>query len=245
MGDMETAWIRRTRIATGWAAIVLLLALAYLTWFVAPDWVYDPNVSAPLTRKILFWHPASAWASFAAYFVVFAASVAYLNERALRYDGVGRAAAEVGFMFNTVALLTGTFWGMQEWARSGEAPLATVYSEPKVLVVVVMWLAFAAYLLLRRFVDGDDRRARLAAVFGVLGFIGVPLSFATSRILATSLHPDVAGPGANPDAELGAVVGGILGFSMVVFLVLFVHLFLLRLRFLRLRERLEAIDHDL
>jgi heme exporter protein C len=240
----EATWVQNTRRATGILSIILLITLAALTWFLAPDWSYSPDVTAPWTRKILFWHPASAWASFAAYFTVFVASVAYLNERNLRFDGIGRAAAEVGFMFNTMALITGTFWGIQEWSRTGQSSLATVYSEPKVLVVVVMWLAFAAYLLLRRFVDGEDRRARLAAVFGILGFIGVPLSFGSSRILQTSLHPDVAGPGANPDAALGAIVGGILGFSMIVFLILYIHLFLLRLRFLRLQDRLEDLDHD-
>lgn len=241
---MQDSTVRLIRTATGWLGIAAMIVLAYLTWFVAPSWAYSPDVTAPLTRKILFWHPAAAWASFAAYFIVFVASVAYLNERRLRYDAVGRSAAEVGFMFNTVALVTGTFWGMQEWGRSGEAPLATVYSEPKVLVVVVMWLAFAAYLLLRRYVDGTDRRARLSAIFGVMGFIGVPLSFATSRVLQTSLHPDIAGPGKNPDAAVGGSVGAIIGFSMVAFLLLFIHLWLQRLHILRLRDRLDELEPE-
>ncbi len=240
---MDARVVNGIRTASLWLAIAALIVLAYLTWFVAPNWTYSPDVTAPLTRKILFYHPAAAWTSFVAYFVVFAASVAYLNERTLRYDAVGQSAAEVGFLFNTIALVTGTFWGMQEWGRSGEAPLATVYSEPKVLVVVVMWLAFAAYLLLRRFVDGTDRRARLAAIFGVMGFIGVPLSFATSRVLQTSLHPDIAGPGKNPDAAVGTEVGAIIGFSMVAFVLLFLHLWLQRLRILRLRDRLDELEN--
>lgn len=217
------------------------LVLLWLTWFKTPDWSYQPEVTAPLTRKILFYHPASAWASFAAYFAVFAFSVAYLNERRLRYDAPARAAAEVGFGFNTVALVTGTLWGVQEWSRTGENSLATVYSEPKVLVVLLMWFAFAAYLLLRRFTDGIDRRARLSAVFGIIGFVGVPLSFATSRVLATSLHPDIGGPGKNPDAAVDAWTGATIGWSMIVFLLLFLHLWLQRLRILRLRDALEDL----
>jgi heme exporter protein C len=216
--------------------------LLYLVWFVAPDWSGLADVAAPLTRKVLFFHPASAWASFAAYFVVFALSIAVLNERDAKYDAPARAAAEVGFWFNTVALLTGTFWGMQEWSSSGRPALATVYSEPKVLVVVVLWFTFAAYLLLRRLVDGVERRARLSAAFGVLGFLGVPLSFATSRLLSTSLHPDIAGPGANPDAAVGATVGAVITFSLVAFLALFLHLWLARLRLVRLEERLESLE---
>ena len=225
-----------------WATLATWPVLLFLVWFVAPDWSGLADVSAPLTRKVLFFHPASAWAAFAAYFVVFALSIAVLNERDTRYDAPARAAAEVGFWFNTVALVTGTFWGIQEWSDSGNASLATVYSEPKVLVVVVLWFTFAAYLLLRRLVDGEERRARLSAAFGVLGFLGVPLSFATSRLLSTSLHPDIAGPGANPDAAVGATVGSVLAFSAVAFLALFIHLWLARLRLARLADRLESLE---
>jgi heme exporter protein C len=239
---MREETVRAWRRASLWATLVSWPVLIYLVWFVAPDWSGLADVSAPLTRKVLFFHPASAWAAFAAYFVVFALSIAVLNERDAKYDAPARAAAEVGFWFNTVALATGTLWGVQEWSESGRASLATVYSEPKVLVVVILWFTFAAYLLLRRLVDGTERRARLSAAFGVLGFLGVPLSFATSRLLSTSLHPDIAGPGSNPDAAVGAVVGYVLGFSAIAFLVLFLHLWLARLRLVRLEERIESLE---
>lgn len=231
--------IRRFTLVTVLLGFPILL---YLTWFVAPDWSYQPDVTAPLTRKILFFHPPAAWASFAAYAVVFVLGIGYLNERDLRFDRAARAAAEVGFMMNSIALATGTFWGIQEWSKSGQSSLATVYSEPKVLVVVVLWLTFAAYLLLRRFVDGAERQARLAAVFGILGFIAVPASFLTSRLLTTSLHPDIAGPGSNPDAAVSGDVGGILLVGFLVFLSLFVHLWLQRLRILRMEEEVEMLD---
>ena len=242
---------RRSAVrATLWATLLLFPALVVLAWvripegvplvggWGAPDWSYQPDVTAPLTRKLLFFHPATAWTSFAAYLAVFAFGTAYLNERDLRYDRPAQAAAEVGFAMNSAALLTGTFWGIQEWSRSGQAALATVYSEPKVLVVVVLWLTFAAYLLLRRFVDGPERRARLAAAFGILGFVAVPASFLTSRLLSTSLHPDIAGPGRNPDAAVSGPVGGLLLLSFLAFLALASHLFLQRLRLLDAEARL-------
>jgi heme exporter protein C len=239
---MRQATVDAWRRGSLWATLATWPVLLYLVWFVAPDWVGLADVAAPLTRKVLFFHPAAAWAAFAAYFVVFALSVAVLNERDARYDPPARAAAEVGFWLNTVALATGTLWGVQEWSEAGRPALATVYSEPKVLVVVVLWFTFAAYLLLRRLVDGAERRARLAAAFGVLGFLGVPLSFATSRLLSTSLHPDIAGPGANPDAAVGATVGAVIAFSLAAFLALFLHLWLARLRLLRLEARLDALE---
>ncbi len=241
---MKPATVDRIRVLSLWAFLAAGAVLIYLTWFRTPDWSYAPEVTAPLTRKLLFYHPPSAWASFAAYFVVFAYSIGVLNERSLKYDLPARAAAEVGFGFNTVALITGTLWGVQEWSRTGQASLATVYSEPKVLIVVIMWFTFAAYLSLRRFVDAPETRARLSAIFGVLGFVMVPVAFASSRILQTSLHPDVGGPGKNPDAALDATSSFALGWGLIVFLLLFLHLWLQRQRILRLRDQME-VHHGL
>ncbi len=236
---MKEVVVDRIRRWSLWGFLASGAVLLYLTWYVTPDWSFAPEVNAPLTRKLLFYHPPSAWASFAAYFVVFAFSIAYLNERQLRYDGPARAAAEVGFGFNTVALITGTLWGVQEWSRTGQSSLATVYSEPKVLIVVIMWFTFAAYLTLRRFVEDPDARARLSAVFGVLGFVMAPIAFASSRILQTSLHPDVGGPGKNPDAALDATSSFTLGWGLLVFLFLFTHLWLQRHRILQMRDQIE------
>lgn len=241
--NMSPLAVARLRTASLWAAIAAWLALGYLAWIVGPDWSASPDVAAPLTRKLLFYHPAAAWGSFLAYGVVFAMSIAYLRERDVRHDARGRAAAEVGFVLNTIALATGTAWGAAEWEEAGRAPLATIYTDPKVLVVLVMWLIFAAYLLLRRLIDEPDRRARLAAVFGILGFTGAPLSFLTSRILAASLHPDIAGPGANPDAAVAPSVGAILGFSMLAYTLLFIALYLQRLRLAQLEARLDTLEY--
>lgn len=239
-------------------AVVTLAAaalLAYLAWFPipftsypAPDWsgaqVGDDTELSPLSRKLLFFHPALAWSAFVAYTVVLGCSIAYLNERRLRFDRAGRAAAEVGFLLNTAALATGTLWGLRAWVKEGQGGLATVYSEPKVLVVVVLWLAFAAYLLLRRLVDGQERRARLAAVFGILGFIGVPLSFATSRLLQKSLHPDVLGPGANADAAVSFPVELVLFWSFITFSLAFTSLWLWRRRIGEIEARAETLEEE-
>lgn len=240
---------------SGWATVILWGLLILLTWIKvpanvpiiggigAPDWSYQPDVTAPLTRNLLFYHPPSAWVSFCAYLVTFIMSVAFLNERKLRYDRLAQAAAEVGFLMNTIALATGTFWGIQEWSRTGQNALATVYTEPKVLVVVMLWLTFAAYLVLRRYVDDPVRRARLSAVFACIGFVAVPASFLTSRLVATSLHPDIAGPGKNPDAAVSGDIGALLLLGFLAFLALFVHLYLQRIRIADLEERILDLEH--
>ncbi|MES2155622.1 MAG: cytochrome c biogenesis protein CcsA [bacterium] len=249
---MKQAAVDATRRATIWASAIAFLALAYATWLPtpwgpAPDWTGATDVTAPMTRLLLFYHPASAWASFVGYLVTFGLSIAYLNERRLRDDTTARAAAEAGFLMNTIALATGTLWGIQEWYKEGRSGLATVYSDPKVLVVVVLWLTFAAYLLLRRLVDGPQRRARLAAVFGILGFLGVPASYLVGQALPTDLHPVIGGPAAKGlhAATISPYESGLLLLSFIAFTLLFVHLFLARLRLARLEDRVDELEETL
>ena len=238
----ETAAQRAWRQGTGLAAVLLLAILSVLAFTRSPDWSTSTGVNAPLTRTLLYFHPPAAWASFVAYAFVFGASIAYLNEREPRHDRAARAAAEVGWVLNTIALATGTFWGIQEWTDSERSALATVYSEPKVLVVVVLWATFGAYLVLRRLVPGQARSARMGAAFAILGFLAVPASFVTSRLLTTSLHPDIAGPGANPDAAVSTTIGWLLVLGFTAFVTLFVALFLTRLHLARLEERVEDLE---
>lgn len=246
---MKPSVADRARSFTLYGSVAALLLLIWLTWLdtpwgKAPDWTGAIDVYAPLTRKLLFWHPASAWASFVAYLVTFSLSIAYLNERNPKHDDGARAAAEAGFMLNTIALATGTAWGIPEWTSNGQQGLATVYSDPKVLVVVVLWLTFAAYLLLRRLIDDPRRRARLAAAFGILGFLGVPASYLVGQLVPTDLHPVLGGPGAKPDAALTDYQGYILLWSFIAFTLLFVHVFLARLRLARLEHRVEQLEGE-
>lgn len=239
---------------TLWATVLAFLLLAWATWLdtpfgTAPDFTAEGRstvIAAPLTFHLAFYHPPSAWASFIAYGVTFAMSIAYLSERKLSHDTTARAAAEVGFLLNSIALATGTLWGIQEWYRSGQSGLATVYTDAKVLVVVVLWLTFAAYLMLRRLVDGDERRARLGSAFAVLGFLGVPASFLTSRIVPTDIHPAIQCPEAAPNCwSVPGYELALMALGGVAFTLLFIHLFLARLRLARLEARIDVLDDRL
>ncbi len=62
----------------------------------------------------------------------------------------------------------------------------------------IMELIYAAYLLLRQGIEDPDRRARFGAVYAIIGFLSVPLTFFSARLFRT-IHPVVIGtnqPGA-------------------------------------------------
>jgi len=104
----------------------------------------------------------------------------------------------------------------------------------------MLWLIYITYLLLREMVEEPQRRGVFAAVFGIVGFVDVPIVFMSIRWWRT-LHPAVAGgEGFNMEATMLPA----LFLSLAAFTTLFFYMLLLRIglgdsqrRLAELRER--------
>lgn len=105
--------------------------------------VYAPTdaVQGPVQR-IMYFHVPMAWLAYLSFFVVFVASIAYLIRRDERWDWIARGSAEVGVIFTTLVLISGSIWGKAFWGTwwTGEARLTTT---------LILWFIYVAYLLLR------------------------------------------------------------------------------------------------
>jgi heme exporter protein C len=90
---------------------------------------------------------------------------------------------------------------------------------------LVLWLAYVGYLAVRTLIRDDRERMRTAAVYGIVAFLTVPLSFLASRIavLSNSIHPIIIGTG-----QLSAQGGLTVTVSILAFTCLFVALLLHR-----------------
>ncbi len=120
-------------------------------------------------QRIFYFHVPSAWVGFLAFFVVFLGSILFLLKRDPKWDGLARSSAEIGIVFTTLVLLTGPLWAKEAWGTYWvwDARLTTT---------LVLWLIYIGYLMLRTALD-DTRRARMAAVLGIVGFLDVPIIY--------------------------------------------------------------------
>ena len=167
-----------TTLITVAAVIVLVLGgLAGLLW--APE---DAIQKAP--QRIFYIHVPTAWVGFLAFFVVFVASIGYLVRGSARLDTIARSSAEVGLLFTTLALITGSLWGKPIWGVWWQW-------DPKQTTTLVLWMIYAAYVMLRSFARRgalSPRTARAAAVLGIVGFFDVPLVYFSAEWWR-NLHP--------------------------------------------------------
>lgn len=213
---------------------LLILGFALMVVNVYMALIHAPEASTgfakPVAQRIFYYHLPSAIMSYLAFTVVFIASIIFLQRTSYLADVVAQSAAEIGIIFCTLALVTGALWGKAEWNAYWR------WEDIRLVTFLIVWLVFAAYLGLRSSIDEPEKRGRLAAVFGIIGFVGVPLSYFSMYIWQT-LHPIVISPGGG---GLSPEMGQALGTSFVTFIIIFVYLLITRVNIELLELRLDS-----
>lgn len=185
-------------------------------------------------QRIFYFHVPSAWASFVAFGVVAVASIFFLKTGKAKWDILAKSSAEVGVMFLTLVLITGPLWAKPVWNVywTWDARLTTSF---------ILWLIFIAYLMLRNYVADKERGARFAAVFGIIGFLDVPIVYMSIRWWRT-LHPAPV-MGGGEGSGLAPQMLQTLLFSVGAFTLLFVTLLLFRNRAALLASELDEMKN--
>lgn len=168
-----------------WLVLATSAAMAVALYLVL---VWVPNErTMGIVSRIFYFHVASAWNAFLAFFVVLVGSVMYLWRRSMTWDYLAGASAEVGVLFTSIALGTGVLWSRPVW---------NVWWtwDPRLTTTLVLWFLYIGYLVLRTAVPGEERRARISSVFGIIAFVDVPIVFLSIRWWRT-IHPQVLAPG--------------------------------------------------
>nr|WP_321256065.1 cytochrome c biogenesis protein CcsA [uncultured Pseudodesulfovibrio sp.] len=161
--------------------LALLAGLALLV-HQSMIWFYAPVAQSGPVQKIFYMHLPCSWWALVSFFVVFVSSILYLFNRKDMYDRVAGAAAELGVLFATLALVTGSVWARAEWGHWW-------LWDPKLTTALIMWYVYAGYLVLRNTPMGRDRKALVCAVLGIVAFLDVPLVFFAAKLWG-SAHPD-------------------------------------------------------
>ena len=204
-----------TQKVLGFATIIALVIGLYLVFFYAPV----ENVMG-WVQKIFFVHVPIAWIGFFAFFVTFVFSIMFLVTRKRIYDTYAYVSAEIGVVFITLVLITGMIWAKSSWN--------TWWAwEPRLTTSLILWFIYIAYVMIRQMDGVWEKKARLAAVFGIIGFVDVPIVFMAVRWWNTKFHPVVFGEGKDQsgggiDPEMLAALLTMIAFTTLLYSFLLV-----------------------
>jgi heme exporter protein C len=123
-------------------------------------------------QRIFYFHVGSAWVGSLAFLVALVGGVLFLRRPDKKWDTLALASVEIGLVFISMAIVSGSVWGKPAWNTWW------LWS-PRLTLVTIMWLAYAAYFMLRGAIDDEERRGRFAAVYVRVSFVTVILTFAS------------------------------------------------------------------
>ena len=147
-----------------WSSILGLLGCGIWVFLLTPL-----EINQGFSQKIMYLHVPSVITTYLAFFVVFAYSIAYLWKRELMFDQIAKSSAEVGLVFCSLVLITGAIWGKPTWGTFW------VWWDVRLVSTLLLFLIFVGYFLLRKAIHDQHKKARLAAVLGIIGCLDIPI----------------------------------------------------------------------
>jgi len=214
----------------GFTTVLFVLAVG-MVFFYAPTEAVMGNV-----QRVFYFHVASGWVGMLSFMAAAISGIIYLRSGKRGWDLAGLSAVEIGIVFIFINIATGAIWARPIWN--------TWWTwDPRLTTATIMELIYAAYLMLRQGIEDPDRRARFGAVYAILGFVSVPLTFFSARLFRT-IHPIVIGtnqPGAAGDFDMTPRMVQTFLFSLLAFTFIFIDLLWHRIRLGQLEEKVEQL----
>ena len=197
----------------GWSIFVATISWLYCIFFLSPD-----EINQGFVQKIMYVHVPAIFVTYAAFFCVFLFSLGYLWKKTEAYDRRAGVFGEMGTLFCFISLLTGSIWGKPTWNTYW-------VWDARLTFTLLLFLIFAAYVLLRKFSEDGGDQAKISAYIGIIGFCLVPLNHFAVKWWRTLHQPSTLFTSSD---TIAPSIKSLLLISIFYFFLLFFFLFLYR-----------------
>lgn len=197
----------KRKILFALSSVLILLSLYMVLVFVPTE------IDMGIVQRIFYYHVPLAWIAFLAFFVVFTGSIMYLAKRSTKWDNIASASAEIGLVFISLMLITGSIWAKPAWG-------VWWIWEPRLTTSLVLWFIYVAYFIVRGYVSGEEKKARFGAVVGIIGFLNVPLVFLSVTLWRTQHPPLTIFSGGLEPPMLATLLVCLVAFNFLYFYLL-------------------------
>ena len=142
--------------------IVLLIGLFEALVLSPEDYKQSDSV------RIMYVHVPSAWISLGIFSLISFLSFGILIFKNKNFSLITKSLAPSGFLFNVIALVTGSIWGRPTWGTwwAWDARITSM------LLLAIFYLMF---ILSWRITDDNDKAIKASSVIAIIGLINVPI----------------------------------------------------------------------
>ena len=169
--------------------------------------------------RIMYVHVPAAWISLGIFSSLALLSVGSFLFKNKNFALIAKSLAPSGFVFNIIALVTGSIWGKPTWG--------TYWAwDARITSMLILALFYGMYLLAWRIYDDKERVIKVTSLIAILGVVNIPIikfsvdwwntlhQPASINILSTTtaIHSSMLVP-------LGIMTAAFALFSLLIFLM--------------------------
>ena len=192
--------------------VVLSIGLVEALFLSPEDYIQSHSV------RIMYVHVPSAWTSIGIFSFIAILSVVSFIFKNKNFSIIAKSLAPSGFVFNVVALVTGSIWGKPTWG--------TWWAwDARITSMLILAMFYIIYIMAWRIYDGSEKIHKITSLIAILGAINIPIvkfsvdwwstlhQPASINIFSkTSIHPSMMVP-------LALMTAAFALFSILIFLM--------------------------
>ena len=192
--------------------IVLSIGLVEALFLSPEDYIQSHSV------RIMYVHVPSAWISLGIFSLIALLSVGSFIFKNKNFSLIAKSLAPPGFVFNVIALVTGSIWGKPTWG--------TWWAwDARITSMLILALFYSMYILAWRIYDKKEQVIKITSIIAIVGVINVPIikfsvdwwstlhqNSSVNILSETSIHPSMLVP-------LLIMTAAFFLFSLLIFLM--------------------------
>ena len=142
--------------------IVLLIGLLEALVLSPEDYKQSDSV------RIMYVHVPAAWISLGIFSIISILSFGILIFKNKNFSLITKSLAPSGFLFNIIALVTGSIWGRPTWGTWW-------VWDARITSMLLLAIFYLMFILSWRIIDDNDKAIKVSSVIAIIGLINVPI----------------------------------------------------------------------
>ncbi len=142
--------------------VVLTIGIIEALFLSPEDYIQGHSVS------IMYVHVPAAWTSLGIFSAMAFLSIINFIFKNKNFSIIAKSLAPSGFVFNIIALVTGSIWGKPTWG--------TWWAwDARITSMLILLIFYGMYILAWRIIDDQQKAQRITSIIAILGAINIPI----------------------------------------------------------------------
>ena len=204
------------------SSLIFLINL-YLIFIWVPT-----EINQGIAQRIFYFHVPIAWLGMISIIIVAITSFIHLITRNEKWDNLAYSSAELGIIFASLILITGSIWAKPIWG-------VWWTWDPKLTTTLILWFFYLGYLMIRSSSQAGIQSKQYSSVIALIGAIDAPIIYMAS-VWWRSAHPS---PNIPMDLDNKMLITFLI--SLISFTILYIYILNKRYNLKKMESKTDAL----